>query len=47
MRARMWSQAPAIENIHPTAEQIERLGRKTLRIVSNVCERDSLQELHD
>ena len=35
------------ENIACTAEQIERTGRKTLRIVSDVCDRDSLQQLHD
>jgi NAD(P)-dependent dehydrogenase (short-subunit alcohol dehydrogenase family) len=35
------------ENISSTAEQIEALGRRTLRIVSDVCDRDSLQQLHD
>jgi NAD(P)-dependent dehydrogenase (short-subunit alcohol dehydrogenase family) len=35
------------ENVVSTAKQIERAGRETLRIVSDVCERDSLQMLHD
>jgi len=35
------------ENITSTAEQIERLGRRTLRIVSDVADRDSLQRVHD
>src|SRR5450631_1541121 len=35
------------KSIDSTAEQIERLGRKTLRIVSDVCDRESLQRLHD
>jgi NAD(P)-dependent dehydrogenase (short-subunit alcohol dehydrogenase family) len=37
----------SIKNIDSTAGQIESLGRKTLRIVSDVSERESLQELHD
>src|ERR1035441_1452672 len=35
------------ENIAATAEQIESAGRRTLRIVSDVCDRESLQKLHD
>ena len=35
------------ESIDSTADQIERMGRRTLRIVSDVCDRDSLQQLHD
>ena len=35
------------ENIATTAEQIEGMGRRTLRIVSDVDDRDSLQRLHD
>ena len=35
------------ENIASTAEQIESVGRRTLRIVSDVCKRESLQQLHD
>src|ERR1035437_2486383 len=35
------------ESIATTADQIERAGRKTLRIASDVCDRDSLQRLHD
>ena len=35
------------ESIDSTADQIERMGRRTLRIVSDVCDRDSLQKLHD
>lgn len=34
-------------NIASTAEEIEGLGRRTLRIVSDVCDRASLQVLHD
>ena len=35
------------ENIASTADQIERIGRRTLRIVSDVADRDSLQRVHD
>ena len=35
------------ENTDSTAEQIESMGRRTLRIVSDVCDRESLQTLHD
>ncbi|HEY4378839.1 MAG TPA: SDR family oxidoreductase [Acidobacteriaceae bacterium] len=35
------------ETVASTADQIEDLGRKTLRIVSDVCDRASLQALHD
>jgi NAD(P)-dependent dehydrogenase (short-subunit alcohol dehydrogenase family) len=35
------------ENIATTAEQLEGMGRRTLRIVSDVDDRDSLQDLHD
>jgi NAD(P)-dependent dehydrogenase (short-subunit alcohol dehydrogenase family) len=35
------------ESIDSTAEQIETIGRKTLRIVSDVCDRESIQKLHD
>jgi NAD(P)-dependent dehydrogenase (short-subunit alcohol dehydrogenase family) len=35
------------DSIDSTAVQIESLGRKTLRIVSDVSDRKSLQELHD
>jgi NAD(P)-dependent dehydrogenase (short-subunit alcohol dehydrogenase family) len=37
----------SVGGIESTADQIEDLGRKTLRIVSDVCDRTSLQELHD
>lgn len=35
------------ENTASLADQIERMDRRTLRIVSDVCDRESLQELHD
>jgi NAD(P)-dependent dehydrogenase (short-subunit alcohol dehydrogenase family) len=35
------------ESIDSTAEEIETIGRKTMRIVSDVCDRESLQRLHD
>jgi NAD(P)-dependent dehydrogenase (short-subunit alcohol dehydrogenase family) len=35
------------KNIAALADQIERMDRRTLRIVSDVCDRESLQELHD
>ena len=35
------------ENIASLADQIENMGRRTLRIASDVCDRESLQELHD
>ena len=35
------------ESIGSTADQIELAGRRTLRIVSDVCDRGSLQQLHD
>jgi NAD(P)-dependent dehydrogenase (short-subunit alcohol dehydrogenase family) len=35
------------EQVASIAEDIEGLGRRTLRIVSDVARRDSLQELHD
>jgi len=35
------------ENIAALADQIESLGRKTIRVVSDVCDRKSLQQLHD
>jgi NAD(P)-dependent dehydrogenase (short-subunit alcohol dehydrogenase family) len=35
------------ENIDALADRIESMGRRTLRIVSDVCDRESLQELHD
>jgi NAD(P)-dependent dehydrogenase (short-subunit alcohol dehydrogenase family) len=35
------------ENTAALADQIESMGRRTLRIVSDVCDRESLQELHD
>jgi NAD(P)-dependent dehydrogenase (short-subunit alcohol dehydrogenase family) len=35
------------ENIATLANQIEGMGRRTLRIVSDVCNRESLQHLHD
>lgn len=35
------------DSIASTAAAIEGVGRRTLRIVSDVCDRDSLQELHD
>ena len=37
--------ARRIEQVHETAEQIEALGRRTLRIASDVSARQSLQEL--
>jgi NAD(P)-dependent dehydrogenase (short-subunit alcohol dehydrogenase family) len=35
------------KNIGLLADQIESMGRRTLRIVSDVCGRESLQALHD
>jgi NAD(P)-dependent dehydrogenase (short-subunit alcohol dehydrogenase family) len=35
------------ENIEATAERVESAGRRTLRIVSDVCDRESLRRLHD
>jgi len=35
------------ENVMATADRIESTGRRTLRIVSDVCNREGLQELHD
>ena len=40
-------QLSSSDSIDSTAVQIESLGRKTLRIVSDVSDRKSLQELHD
>jgi NAD(P)-dependent dehydrogenase (short-subunit alcohol dehydrogenase family) len=35
------------ENTAALADRIESMGRRTLRIVSDVCDRESLKELHD
>ncbi|HEY0306764.1 MAG TPA: glucose 1-dehydrogenase [Acidobacteriaceae bacterium] len=36
-----------IEEVERTAQEIESLGRRTIRATVDVCERRSLQELHD
>src|SRR5580698_879221 len=35
------------EQVDRTAAEIERLGKKTLRVTSDVAERETLQALHD
>jgi NAD(P)-dependent dehydrogenase (short-subunit alcohol dehydrogenase family) len=35
------------EQVNETADAIEARGRKTLRLASNVCDRSSLERLHD
>jgi len=35
------------ESVDATASEIETMGRGTLRICSDVCDRESLQQLHD